>query len=135
VGSNAAAATSKDSSNGLSTGAIAGIAVGGVLFVIVIVAAAFALTKKKTNFSDVEGTMDQIYAARKSAEISRLSGGFTPHLVGQRPSISRASMGRNSMGDSRRQSFSAGNNMGASRGKMGYPAPRPSLSYNSPHDL
>ena len=172
AGSNSAGAVTKDD-NTISTGAIAGIAVGSVVIVILIAAAAFALVRNKnpmnnqsSHFPGIhEGTIDQIYAARKSAEISRLSGGFTPHLAGSgmRPSLSRASTSRSSTamamamagpgprrssfvgapqgdGNLKRQSFSPGNNLGGRGGgnAVGYPAPRPSPSYNSsqsPYDL
>ena len=161
-GSNSAGAAATKDDNTISTGAIAGIAVGSVVIVVLVAAVAFALVRKKNpmnhHFPGIhDGTMDQIYAARKSAEISRLSGGFTPHLAGSglRPSLHRASMSRSSMamagpgprrssvgeilqgdGNLKRQSFSPGNKMGGRGG--GNAAPRPSPSYNSsqsPYDL
>ena len=166
AGSNSAGTASKDSDT-IGTGAIAGIAVGVVL-VVLIAAAAFVIAKKKKQSfpgaADGDGTMDEIYAARKSAEISRLSGGFTPHLVVTRPSISHlahphASMSRNSMagprrasssstsgGSTQRQSFVPGNNLGGRErravAKVGHlmarPNPNPNQVYNSsrtPYDL
>ena len=159
AGSNSAGTASKDSDT-IGTGAIAGIAVGAVVLVVLIAAAAFVIAKKKQSFPGaVDGTMDEIYAARKSAEISRLSGGFTPHLVVTRPRISHlahphphphASMSRNSMtgprrtsssstsgGSIQRQSFVPGNNLGGrERGavaKVGHlmARPNPNSVYNS----
>lgn len=159
VDSNSVGSTGSNATQSLSDGAIAGIAVG-VIFVVAVAGLAVYFAASRKGDAGVRrglnGTMDEIYARKSGAEISRMSGdaGFAPYLAGQqsgrasfasRASMSRASMGapesgnRASIGyarnsESRRPSLTTGrsiNGQGANRAGK-YPAPRPSMSRQAP---